>query len=191
MKMKFKPLLIAFFIFFFLFDILRDLLLNSGGILNDLQSLAGIGSLLTHIICFFGFFGGAYWVFFKTWGKNKKVLAFALLPLIATFFIGLRYFLQEVMGRLIFGLGNYSDNTSLVYYYFDNLYYAILYISVGSALFFVHYSQQKEARQQELILQNQKTELAFLRSQLNPHFLFNILNNIYSLIYFLLFNLSK
>lgn len=35
----------------------------------------------------------------------------------------------------------------------------------------------------ELINQNQASELALLRSQINPHFLFNTLNNIYSLVY--------
>lgn len=35
----------------------------------------------------------------------------------------------------------------------------------------------------ELIAQNQMSEMALLRSQINPHFLFNTLNNIYSLVY--------
>jgi LytS/YehU family sensor histidine kinase len=35
----------------------------------------------------------------------------------------------------------------------------------------------------ELITEKQTSELALLRSQLNPHFLFNTLNNIYSLVY--------
>ena len=35
----------------------------------------------------------------------------------------------------------------------------------------------------ELIHQRQASELALLRSQINPHFLFNTLNNIYSLVY--------
>jgi two-component system, LytTR family, sensor kinase len=35
----------------------------------------------------------------------------------------------------------------------------------------------------ELISRNQASELALLRSQVNPHFLFNTLNNIYSLVY--------
>ena len=41
-------------------------------------------------------------------------------------------------------------------------------------------SQKQKA---ELINQNQASELALLRSQINPHFLFNTLNNIYSLVY--------
>ena len=35
----------------------------------------------------------------------------------------------------------------------------------------------------ELMLEKQSGELALLRSQINPHFLFNTLNNIYSLVY--------
>jgi two-component system, LytTR family, sensor kinase len=35
----------------------------------------------------------------------------------------------------------------------------------------------------ELLLERQSGELALLRSQVNPHFLFNTLNNIYSLVY--------
>ena len=35
----------------------------------------------------------------------------------------------------------------------------------------------------QLILQNKASELALLRSQVNPHFLFNTLNNIYSLVH--------
>jgi len=35
----------------------------------------------------------------------------------------------------------------------------------------------------ELVTQTQASELALLRSQVNPHFLFNTLNNIYSLVY--------
>ena len=42
---------------------------------------------------------------------------------------------------------------------------------------------RSQKQQSELITQNQTSELALLRSQVNPHFLFNTLNNIYSLVY--------
>ena len=58
--------------------------------------------------------------------------------------------------------------------------------SVGSVVFFViirhgyHYVKLKQATQQ-LRIEKQEAELNYLRSQTNPHFLFNTLNNIYSL----------
>jgi two-component system, LytTR family, sensor kinase len=42
---------------------------------------------------------------------------------------------------------------------------------------------QSQKLKAELITRNQASELALLRSQINPHFLFNTLNNIYSLVY--------
>ena len=42
---------------------------------------------------------------------------------------------------------------------------------------------QSEKLKTELINEKQASELAQLRSQINPHFLFNTLNNIYSLVY--------
>jgi LytS/YehU family sensor histidine kinase len=42
--------------------------------------------------------------------------------------------------------------------------------------------KQQEKRQEELVKINLKTELAFLKNQISPHFFFNTLNNIYSLI---------
>lgn len=58
--------------------------------------------------------------------------------------------------------------------------------SVGSVFFFgiirhvYNYIKLKQATQQ-LLIEKQHAELNYLRSQTNPHFLFNTLNNIYSL----------
>ena len=58
--------------------------------------------------------------------------------------------------------------------------------SVGSVVFFgiirhvYNYVRLKQA-QQQLRIEKQAAELNYLRSQTNPHFLFNTLNNIYSL----------
>lgn len=45
------------------------------------------------------------------------------------------------------------------------------------------YTQREKAAQQELVAENAEVELKFLKSQINPHFLFNALNNIYTLSY--------
>jgi len=64
----------------------------------------------------------------------------------------------------------------------------MLYISIGfvvllaSAIKLVRYWLQSQQAKTELEIQNKQSELALLRSQINPHFLFNTLNNIDTLI---------
>ncbi len=42
---------------------------------------------------------------------------------------------------------------------------------------------KEKAQKNEMLAQQQHTELALLKAQINPHFFFNTLNNIYSLVY--------
>jgi LytS/YehU family sensor histidine kinase len=58
--------------------------------------------------------------------------------------------------------------------------------SMGSAFFFgivrhIYSHIKLRQREQQLRIEKQEAELNYLRSQTNPHFLFNTLNNIYSL----------
>ena len=71
-------------------------------------------------------------------------------------------------------LGNYLP-AAVFFYAID--------VVFGMAFYFVQYAQHKELQEKELLLQTRQSELSFLRSQINPHFLFNNLNSIYSLVY--------
>lgn len=99
------------------------------------------------------------------------------------FFIGLRYLMDETVAPALFGVHNYFPDTPFSYYVKDNLYYAFPLVLIGLVFkiiedWFVHQQQHS------LLLRERNTaELAFLKSQVNPHFLFNTLNNIYSLAY--------
>lgn len=64
-----------------------------------------------------------------------------------------------------------------------NLFFICVYVLYAVIFYFVRYAQFKELEQKEILLQNRQAELSFLHSQINPHFLFNNLNNIYSLVY--------
>jgi two-component system LytT family sensor kinase len=61
--------------------------------------------------------------------------------------------------------------------------YMIVYTVYGIGFYFIRYAYYQELQQKELEIQSRQSELSFLRSQVNPHFLFNTLNNIYSLVY--------
>jgi LytS/YehU family sensor histidine kinase len=99
------------------------------------------------------------------------------------FFIGFRYLIDEIVMFHLFGVRNYFPGTPFTYFAKDNLYYAIPLALIGLIFkivedWFVH---QKERT--ALVSERNVAELAFLKSQVNPHFLFNTLNNIYSLAY--------
>ncbi|HZY83093.1 MAG TPA: histidine kinase [Cyclobacteriaceae bacterium] len=66
---------------------------------------------------------------------------------------------------------------SLVYHAFN------LSFVTGAAISIRLFRRQHQSKMREVILQKEKTEaeLKYLKAQINPHFLFNTLNNIYSL----------
>ncbi|WP_237563185.1 sensor histidine kinase [Algoriphagus kandeliae] len=57
----------------------------------------------------------------------------------------------------------------------------LLSVGLSTSLALVQKWQKDEEHRQELEKQRIKTELSYLKAQINPHFFFNTLNNIYSL----------
>jgi two-component system LytT family sensor kinase len=120
--------------------------------------------------------------------RHWPVLVLGLLgtPLV---FAGTRYLLEEALMPLLFGFRNYSPDVKLTFYLQDNLYFLLPTIVMAGAAVAVRdaFVREKE-RENYLLLQvleqeKIQAELAFLRTQINPHFLYNTLNYLYAQAY--------
>ncbi|GAA3954960.1 histidine kinase [Pedobacter ginsengiterrae] len=96
-------------------------------------------------------------------------------------FIALRFLIEEILYLKWFNFHNYSDQTTTISYIIDNIYYGISYITISAAVYSVQQNFKTEIANRKLKDEVVKSELAFLKSQINPHFLYNTLNYVYSL----------
>ena len=120
--------------------------------------------------------------------KKKNILynIFNILVAILLFcFFSILYSFGSYGWRLL-GIQLHFYTALKVFPTLDEAYQNQMAYSTGSIVLFgiarhiYNYTRLKQAEQQ-LRIQKQEAELNYLRSQTNPHFLFNTLNNIYSL----------
>ena len=100
-------------------------------------------------------------------------------------YVFMRFLIEELLFFQLFGFHNYVYGTDFtwLYYVTDSFYNGISFIFNAALLKLVPDFFKNEKIKNELLQDKNTAELAFLKSQLNPHFLFNILNNIYVLTY--------
>ncbi|WP_413511189.1 sensor histidine kinase [Myroides odoratus] len=136
-------------------------------------------SLLSAIVFYFNYL----YIIPKFIGSKKfGRTIFGILLIYATF-IGLRYFVEEYLLQLLFGFTNYNPLLPISFYVFDNLYFASLCIIPSITIWLiVHFVQSQKEKTEALALKTE-AEINFLKSQVNPHFIFNTMNNIYYLVY--------
>lgn len=96
---------------------------------------------------------------------------------------GVRAALEEGLYPLLLGFQNYWPDTSLSTYLLDGFYYALPVIVLAGALWAGEAALRRERENQQLAREKRATELAFLKAQINPHFLYNTLNMLYGLAY--------
>lgn len=138
---------------------------------------------LTGLFCFLYAAIASFLLYYYYFTKDNRAIFIVKCILLLISYVCLRYVLEEVVMPAITGWHNYAPGTSLKYYFFDNILYGLFYGGIGIVYYFIQRANASEKEKQSILLEKQQAELAFLRSQINPHFLFNSLNNIYALVY--------
>jgi len=96
-------------------------------------------------------------------------------------FIILKFILQELLFPWLFDFNSDGiPSINVLQYLEDNFFIAFVPAAAGTILYYFEQRQINEANQLKLINEKNEAELAFLRSQINPHFLFNTMSSLHT-----------
>jgi hypothetical protein len=118
---------------------------------------------------------------FKPFNWKKSLLGIICVYI---FFIGFRYFTEQIFTLLFFDRQNYTADVKIIYYVYDNLLFGIKPIILSTIFWLIVFMVRLLEYNRIILEENKNTEIKFLKAQINPHFVFNTLNNIYSMVYF-------
>jgi len=171
-----------------LFWVLNYLYISTGnlswnGFSNETGSLGIVYSygMLFNALFFYVYI---FWLVPRLYLKKKKVLFFiySILLLIGITFLE-SYF--DLLVAQYYKESVYVENGAIAFIIMGCLYNGIFHL-IYSFLGFLYCFQfeyfKSEKAKQELLKETHQTELKYLKAQLNPHFLFNGINNVYHLI---------
>lgn len=182
-----RQLFIFHFCFWFFLLFYGDVLQLIGSNPEYQFSLARFGKTfyLTSLFFKMAVTYGFLWALNRYFGKKAYLkLVLAVLGVILVY-AGVRYLLEEMITVYLWGVSNYEHNKNFtaLFYITDSAFNTIYYFFNAVFLKMIPDFFTNEKIKHELKTEKISAELAFLKSQLNPHFLFNTLNNIYTLTY--------
>lgn len=173
MKKRLLLLLLGFIVLYYLMHIAylfnnRNVYsLLPGSLVKLLRLLADMGSSALFTL--------VPYLLLKSWYPARKIIRLLLVTAVLLWLsFLLNYFLCNYRVTYTVAARHHLGN---------QLFFFFVYFFYGIIFYFSSYAYDKELEQRDLALQNRQSELSFLRSQVNPHFIFNSLNNIYSLVY--------
>ncbi|WP_083326215.1 sensor histidine kinase [Hymenobacter coccineus] len=153
-------------------------LLNYATHLNE-RLLVTATTWLSEMALFYYCFSFIYPRYWRPGRGPQLLLGLLATPLV---FGCLRYLLEEVLMPAAFGFRNYSPNSALSAFVIDDVYLSPPIVGLAAMAWKIEEVFRREKDQATQLLTQEKTqaELAFLKTQINPHFLYNTLNYLYA-----------
>ena len=138
---------------------------------------------LTHPFTFIGYSRSIFtcyvtlWVFGKLLYSKRYFAAVAAVLVLIVADVFLRYAIEQLFIGPVFNLWQYYKEITIGEYFNENVLYSAMGIFICFFLKIIDdLFRNEQARREQLNM-----ELQFLKSQVNPHFLFNTFNNLYGL----------
>jgi two-component system LytT family sensor kinase len=178
MKRHHKIIIHLLFWFYMLNQFLYPFYVNSSSFKEPNYLTGTFVSLGFNILVFYAFYFSLP-LLMKPRYKIISILAGAVLILVLAWF---KNGMETIIWRDLFHSPELQKGTS------NEMLYNSIRLSLITSIYallikFVIDWFDAQKLKTDLLTQNKASELALLRSQINPHFLFNTLNNIYSLVY--------
>lgn len=170
--------------FWILFAILPlSTLFFSGEPLTNSEIIYLISAYLLHALNFYL----AYIFFIPMFSKKRNLLLkiiLSLLFLLTIAFIrvvAIKFIFRSIPLELTKDMQHFLSHNGTLF--LEYLIHSFIFTAYAFLIRFTYSWFNYQNQKAELITQNQASELALLRYQINPHFLLNTLNNIYALVY--------
>ncbi|WP_234605349.1 sensor histidine kinase [Dyadobacter chenwenxiniae] len=134
--------------------------------------LTPIGYARTILMCYL-----SLWIFDRLLRQHFHGLAVIVLLGLIALDVLLRYCIEQLFLGPIFGIWQYPAGIRIWAYFGETVFFSALGIFLCFLLKTINdFFHQETLRHEKVTM-----ELAYLRAQLNPHFLFNTMNNLYGL----------
>ena len=134
---------------------------------------------LTQMVLFYYCFSFVYPRYWRPGRGPQVLLGLLATPLV---FGAVRYLVEEMLMPALFGLRNYNPSSSWQAFAIDDVYLSPPIVVLSALAWKIEAVLRRENDHATQLLTQEKTqaELAFLKTQINPHFLYNTLNYLYA-----------
>jgi len=146
---------------------------------SEVNSYTLIASFINLIVAIATVYTFNYYLIPKILLKNKRItfIALAFVAIVMFFYIELLLTLFLVVKQLYAGYSLFPEMVDVVMLFFNMFF--VVFVAIGIK-FYKRWSETNY-REQKVLKEKVEVEMQMLRTQINPHFLFNTLNSIYVL----------